>query len=115
MLTRTSHNCPIVFAPGNSRDSASSNVDRCVGVRLTKHSSQLCVVGGVPVSGGCVVVDRCSSIVGFAVWEVIGAEAEPDSSCCDTVPPQLPTPTALSISSFESNIGFKQSLLTDAA
>jgi hypothetical protein len=66
-------------------------------VRLTKHSSHLCVVGGVPVNGGCVVVALCSSIDGFAVWEVIGAAAEPDSSCCDIVPSQLPTPTALSI------------------
>jgi hypothetical protein len=79
-------------------------------VSILKQSSH--VSGGLSVSGGgC---DRCTSIVGFAVWWVIGTEAEPDSSCCDTVPPQLPTPIALSIV-LESNIGFKQSLLTDAA
>ena len=70
--------------------------------------------GGCVVGGGCVVVARCNSIVGFAVWWVMGAVAEPDSSCCDTVPPQLPTPTALSMV-LESTIGFKHSLLTAAA
>jgi hypothetical protein len=79
-----------------------------------KHSSHVSGVGA-PRPGGCAdVVARCNSIVGFAVWEVIGAAAEPDSSCCDIVPPQLPTPTALSML-LESNIGFKQSLLTAAA
>jgi len=38
-------------------------------------------------------------------------EAEPDSSCCDIVLPQFPTPTTLSIV-FESNIGFKHELST---
>jgi hypothetical protein len=48
-------------------------------------------------SCGDVVVALCTSIVGFAFWTVVGVEACPDSSCSDTVPPQLPTPTALSM------------------
>lgn len=77
-----------------------------------KHSSH---VSGAKVGGCADVVARCNSIVGFAVWEIIGASAEPDSSwLCDIVPPQLPIPTALSML-LESNIGFKQSLLTAAA
>ena len=45
--------------------------DRC-SISISVHSSH-----DSPVSGGCVVVvvARCSSIVGFAVWWVIGAEA----------------------------------------
>ena len=35
--------------------------------RSLKHSSHS---SGIPVSGG-VVVDRCNSSVGFAVWEMV--------------------------------------------
>ena len=64
--------------------------------------------GGSTGGGGA-----CTSI-GLAVWTVIGDDASPPSACCEVVPPQLPTPTILSIV-LESSMGFKQELLISAA
>ena len=65
------------------------------GARGAKHATHFSC--DVPVIGGCVLVDRCTSIVGFAFWTVIGVEACPDLPCWDTVPPQLPLLIILSL------------------
>jgi len=72
------------------------------------------VVGVSPRPGAGVVVDRCTSIFGFAFWTVVGFEVCPDLPCCDTVPPQFPLLIMLSLV-FELDTGFKQELLIEAA
>jgi hypothetical protein len=39
----------------------------------------------VPVIGGYIEVDRCTSTVRFAFWTVVGVDAWPDFPCCDTM------------------------------
>jgi hypothetical protein len=53
------------------------------------------VVGGVAPSPG--VVDRCTSMFGFAFWTVVGVDACPEPPCCEIVPPQLPLLIILSL------------------
>jgi hypothetical protein len=70
---------------------------------------------GAGLEGFCVfVVARCTSMLGFADWTVVGFEDCPDPPCCDRVPPQLPLLIILSLV-LELDTGFRHEFLTDAA
>jgi hypothetical protein len=52
--------------------------------------------------------------LGFAFWTVVGVDACPDFPCCEIVSPQLPLLIKLSLI-LESDVGFRQELLIEAA